>query len=104
MNGKGKDQSKCIAVYRSVNSKATRLDRLNILNVMATQNGIQKPDDIFALSQSYLMLLKQTKFINTMFGFRVSFYSLNTYYYYGSECWVMKKPESRVNEDIEKET
>lgn len=71
-NKNNKAESKCGTVSRNVNSEATRLDRLKILKVRAKDNNIWSPDDIPILNQCYLMLIKQTEFINTMFGFRVS--------------------------------
>lgn len=71
-NKNSKDVSKWVTVRWFVNYEATRLDRLTVLDERAARNDIGTPDDILQLSQCYLLLMKQTEFINTMFGFRVS--------------------------------
>lgn len=66
-----------ICVTHKSDAEEARLDKLKMFNVKTTENAIKEPDDILLLSQCYLKLIKQTEFINTMFGFRVSIkYSL----------------------------
>ncbi|XP_026321066.1 uncharacterized protein LOC113231109 [Hyposmocoma kahamanoa] len=67
-----KDVSNLVTVSWRASFEATRLDKLKIFNARA-ENGVKTPDEIILLCQCYLMLIKQTEFINTMFGFRTGF-------------------------------
>lgn len=72
LNRSDKEEPKCFAICLDLNSEATGLDISETFNVQGTENGTTHPVDILQISQSYLMLIEQTDFINTMFGFRVS--------------------------------